>query len=136
MNHLSQLRVKSALMKRNADKKVDDVFCDVPIEEYSEEDMRAATKSDEAVHCVKMPVIPCGDGVKHPLGSLPFDRSVSVRALEQPLRDAKTMLHTVCDIVKMVHDGDVRKVEEVLAIGALLANSEQLVEDLKELIKG
>ena len=132
---ISKLKVKAEIMKRQAAVSPKDTFDDVPIEEYSEEEMAAATKGGGESVCVAMPVIPCGDGKTHPLGKLPHDRSVSVRALERPLRDAKTVLHTVHDLIAMLHADEDRKVDGILAFGALLADAQRLVEDLEELVK-
>lgn len=136
---ISKLRVKKRLMdQQNVTRDIGE-FEDVPIEEYSEEEMRAATKDggDNAeCSCVTMPVIPCGDKKTHPLGKLPHDRSLSVRALERPLRDAKTVLHTVHDLIAMLHADEDRKVDGILAFGTLLADAQRLVEDLEEIVKG
>ena len=135
----SKLRVKKSILDAQKTVAKEPTFEDVPVEVCSDEEMQAATKSDDSsesdARCVSMPVIPCGDGRKHPLGGLPSGRSVSVRSLARPLRDAKAVLHTVQDLVAMLHADKDKTTDGILALGALLADTQRLVEDLEELAK-
>ena len=116
--------MRRARLAKNMGEKASVEDVEVPVEEYSEEEMRAATIGNDTpqkeLRAVSLPVVHMA---KEPC---------RVQSNSRLLRSAKTIRDTVKDIIGYASvDGDTRK-ETLIALGTLLADSCRLVEDLDE----